>query len=256
MTTDDPTRPGLRLAVQTVAAAVAVGWLHGLRGRSWARLRLGDPIGWMLDQPADAIMALARLGALATGGWFVVSVVVCAAVTLLRDGARVRAPSWLTLPATRRLVEAALATSAVSSLVAGAVPVAAQPAAGIPPPDVAIPGTAAPDVTTPVGRPPPPGIVPPAATRAADPSAADPGPSAPTSRDAPPAAPADRHRVRAGESLWRIAADRIAGTPDRSGPEATARYWRRLVAANADRLRSDDPDLIFPGETVLLPELP
>jgi hypothetical protein len=32
------------------------------------------------------------------------------------------------------------------------------------------------------------------------------------------------------------------------------RYWVRLVDLNRHRLRSGDPNVVYPGETVLLPE--
>jgi prophage tail gpP-like protein len=35
-----------------------------------------------------------------------------------------------------------------------------------------------------------------------------------------------------------------------------ATFWRRIWNANQTNLRSNDPDLIFPGETILIPELP
>lgn len=67
------------------------------------------------------------------------------------------------------------------------------------------------------------------------------------------------HRVVRGDHLWGIAAARLAG---RNGGDrrcltarAVAPYWRRVVAANRHRLRSGDPDLIFPGERVVLPPL-
>jgi nucleoid-associated protein YgaU len=34
-----------------------------------------------------------------------------------------------------------------------------------------------------------------------------------------------------------------------------AEYWHRVIEANRDRLRSGDPDLIYPGEEIILPPL-
>lgn len=63
------------------------------------------------------------------------------------------------------------------------------------------------------------------------------------------------HVVRPGESLWSIAAgavERDAGgravTDGEVGP-----YWLAVVDANRQHLRSADPDLIFPGERIVLP---
>lgn len=74
----------------------------------------------------------------------------------------------------------------------------------------------------------------------------------------PPATAPTSHVVAPGEHLWGVAAARLATLrPDGSTPgdAEIARYWRRVVAANVARLRSGDPDLVFPGETVLLPPL-
>lgn len=53
-----------------------------------------------------------------------------------------------------------------------------------------------------------------------------------------------------GDHLWKISARRL-------GPEASngeiAPYWRDVVEVNTPRLRSGDPDLIYPGEVVELP---
>lgn len=61
--------------------------------------------------------------------------------------------------------------------------------------------------------------------------------------------------VETGDHLWSISAshleDRLARVP--KAAEVTP-YWRKVIEVNRDRLRSGDPDLIFPGETVVLPE--
>ncbi len=55
--------------------------------------------------------------------------------------------------------------------------------------------------------------------------------------------------VQAGDSLWEIAAALLGpGT----GTAAIAREVERLWALNADRIGSGDPDLIVPGERLLL----
>lgn len=72
----------------------------------------------------------------------------------------------------------------------------------------------------------------------------------------PEAAPAV-HVVTDGEHLWGIAAatlqrdwGRVPSTSEVGG------YWRQLVEANRDRLRSSDPDLVHPGEQLTLPPTP
>jgi hypothetical protein len=73
----------------------------------------------------------------------------------------------------------------------------------------------------------------------------------------PPAARPRIHRVAVGESLWSIARTNLALGTGRSegelGNREVAAYWVRLLAANRGRLRSGNPDLIYPGEYVRLP---
>jgi nucleoid-associated protein YgaU len=63
--------------------------------------------------------------------------------------------------------------------------------------------------------------------------------------------------VVVGDNLWTIAKGHLAAT--RGRPAATlsdrevAAYWLKVVDANRQRLRSRDPDLIYPGEQVTLP---
>jgi LysM domain-containing protein len=64
------------------------------------------------------------------------------------------------------------------------------------------------------------------------------------------------YTVKPGDSFWSIADAAISahlGRPP-SLPEIGS-YWRRLVAANSDRLvHAGVPDLIFPGQAFVLPE--
>jgi hypothetical protein len=66
---------------------------------------------------------------------------------------------------------------------------------------------------------------------------------------------ADEHLVVAGESFWTIAEDVLAIALDRAPTEAeSVGYWGTLVEANRDRLVDrDNPDLIFPGQTLVIP---
>lgn len=61
----------------------------------------------------------------------------------------------------------------------------------------------------------------------------------------------EHHVVQPGEHFWSIAEQVVA---DRSLTEPVGRYWRRLVDANRDRLVDpDDPDLLHPGQELILP---
>jgi nucleoid-associated protein YgaU len=79
---------------------------------------------------------------------------------------------------------------------------------------------------------------------------------------AAPAQPAQQtpvqasHVVVAGENLWTIAQEHLAearGGADEPTTREVAAYWLRVVEANRDRLLSGDPDLIYPGEEIVLP---
>jgi hypothetical protein len=57
-------------------------------------------------------------------------------------------------------------------------------------------------------------------------------------------------RVRPGDTLWAIAARQL---PSTAADAAVDRAWRRLAAVNHDRV--GDPDLIFPGSVLRVPDL-
>lgn len=97
----------------------------------------------------------------------------------------------------------------------------------------------------------------PAAAPAPDAGAADAATAEPR-QPAPP--PTGRHdetwRVEVGDSLWSIAEAVLRDThPGRAPSEQdVARYWRTVVDANRERLAvPDDPDLLLPGQEILLP---
>jgi nucleoid-associated protein YgaU len=81
----------------------------------------------------------------------------------------------------------------------------------------------------------------------------------PVAAGAEPAPEADRNRhdVAEGETFWTIARDRLAeasgGGAGEPTNQALTEYWAKVVAANQGRLASGDPDLIYPGETIILP---
>lgn len=65
-------------------------------------------------------------------------------------------------------------------------------------------------------------------------------------------------RIEPGDHLWAVAERTLAwaqGHPPTVA--ATAAYLERLIGANRDRLVvPDEPDLVFPGQLVVLPPLP
>jgi hypothetical protein len=78
-----------------------------------------------------------------------------------------------------------------------------------------------------------------------------------TAADAGPA-PETRRRTAThaarGDSLWTIARDHLAAVgKGEPSTRQVAEYWEKVKAANQDRVASGDPDLIEPGERIVLP---
>ena len=83
-------------------------------------------------------------------------------------------------------------------------------------------------------------------------------PEPPASSEAPgepTSAVAGTYVVGAGDNLWVIAARQVAGI-DRSVAEVPAAEivpsWHALITRNGPHLRSGDPNLIVPGEVIVL----
>jgi hypothetical protein len=60
-----------------------------------------------------------------------------------------------------------------------------------------------------------------------------------------------RYSVRAGDNLWTIAR---AALGSRASEADVASYWHALIDANHAHLRSGDPNLIYPGEILGMPD--
>lgn len=92
-------------------------------------------------------------------------------------------------------------------------------------------------------------------------TAGRPAPTRPPPSGTPPSQSAPSrpglHKVAPGENLWEIARSHLASATGRDAAEIRTRevagYWMRMLAANRARLRSGNPDLIYPGEYVRLP---
>ncbi len=81
-----------------------------------------------------------------------------------------------------------------------------------------------------------------------------PAPVAPAPVASPPA-PARTYAVRADDNLWRISRAALIERGNAAPDDSTiARYWQAVIAANRATLRSGNPNLIFPGELVALPQ--
>lgn len=209
----------------------------------------------------DAIASGLRFVALGMAYWLLLSSALYLAARLAEVPAALRAVRWATLPPIRRLVDRALAVGLTVGTIVTPAPAMAQP----PPPPVeqtyvptpaGFDQSAEPLVTLDGNIFIPPG-------------ASIPGPTSPVQSSIEPSIemvgalpthllydrlPNDTHEVAVGENLWSVARGRLSRLPDASPSDSEiAAYWIELIAANLDRLMSGDPDLIYPGEVLVLP---
>lgn len=71
-----------------------------------------------------------------------------------------------------------------------------------------------------------------------------------------PAADGETVVVEAGDHLWKISESRLDDILRRRPTDAeVSPYWREVIDVNRATLRSGDPDLIYPGEVVVLPPM-
>lgn len=264
----------LRLLGLLVVEAGTVVGLHGL-GRVPA-LALPGPGDWprwlATGAPADVVMAVLRVVALGCAWWLLASTVLYVVVLVARLPRAVAAVRWTTLPAVRRVAERGVAVTLAASMTVGPGGVALASAVDTEGASAAalraevVPGVALPPALDGGAWASVPGVVlPPALDGGAWVGASDPpvpvvaGPEAATVsavESADGASPAT-HAVMSGEHLWRVAADTVAAARGVSRAEVPARavhrYWTALITANDGVLRSGDPDLVFPGEELVLP---
>jgi hypothetical protein len=207
--------------------AVELGALQVLsRSGSLAFLRTpgADPSAWRLwlasTPPQDAVAAVLRLAATGCAWWLVATTGLYVVARLARIPGLLSTLEWTTPRAVRRVIDRALALSVIASLTGGT----AAFAGGAPP--IPVPVISAP---SPEPLPIPTAI---------------------------PPAPPDRQTVQWGDNLWTIAAGHLADTGVVRSNSQIAPYWRALVQDNRASLRSGNPDLIFPGESVVLPPTP
>lgn len=172
--------------------------------------------------PVTAAVALLRLGAVAAAGWVAAAATVACAARAV-GAVRVTAVAERVLPVLVRQAAAGFATAGAASFV-GVGAVAAQ--------------AVAPDDGEGTAR---------MAVLADEPAPA-----------APPAEPEEQEEeewvVAPGDSFWSIAEEVVAESRGRPPTDAEVDpYWRALIEANRDRLVTANPDLLHPGQTLVLP---
>lgn len=238
--------------VMLVAADVTV--LVALHGAArWASVDWLDRSTWTATSPEVVAAAAVRLAALGAAYW-VAAVIAWAVLTHRRTGAA-RAQHWTALPGIRRLVDRALAVGlAASTLLAPATASALQ----TPPIPVIVESET---LTEPQPAPDPPAATVPVRTASTQlprplPEIAVPAGTARTPAAAQsPAASARTHTVQPGEHMWLIAARHLESMGAPASDSDVAPYWVRMIDANCAVIRSGDPDLIYPGEVLTLPEV-
>jgi hypothetical protein len=128
-------------------------------------------------------------------------------------------------------------------------------------PTTTAPTTAAPTTAAPTTTEAPPTTTTPTTTAAPTTTTAptttspggggsEPGPDEPTPGESEEAS---RARVAEGDTLWTIAQDHLAEGSGEPTNREVAEYLDQVTEENRGRLRSGDPDLIEPGETIILP---
>lgn len=240
-----------------------------------ARIDWHDLAAWLADVPPEnAIVALVRVVTLALAWWLAASTVLYAIARVTRVPAAAHGASWITVPTVRRLVDGVVASTVVASATLTSPAVAAASSSLAPVRTAAWSAPA--DDGAPVGHgytptPAGDGTATTETTATYTPRPAGIGEQSTTSTTAPAMPPARTsagppqpvssspltHRVAPGDNLWTIAVNRVAlasgiAPDDVSDGDARA-YWLRLLDANRAHLRSGDPNLIFPGETLELP---
>lgn len=242
-----------------VVALVAIGRRPGLE------VPVGHLGSWLREGDAATVsIALLRWVALLGAGWLLASTLLYLAAAASRVPSAVRAVRWSTLPAARRAIDAACAVSVATSVVLAPAAAGAVRDTG----DTTIVtivrdgrGRAGNGDAGGIAQLPPDSTTPPPTT----PTVSAPAPTAPPVSAPPPVAavvasssPAEVEVVVvAGDNLWELAARHLASTSARArvdvGDAEVAPYWARVCDANRDRLASGDPNLVYPGERVLLP---
>lgn len=250
-------RAGFAFLVGFEVGAIAA--LHAAGSLRWLQLPWNDLPSWIEMAPVeDVVAALLRSVALAVAYWLALTTAAYSAARLTRIPALIRATARTTLPQVRAMVDRAVAVTVTTT----ALSVPLSPALG---PDIAdeAPPTTEPivyqisdqGVPTPLNPEPagPTLIIPPGVGGAG--YTPNPAGGVTLGEAAQVATEPATYEVVPGDNLWTISERHLkASQPERDiGSSEIAVYWRRVIEANTPTLRSGDPNLIYPGESILLP---
>lgn len=232
--------------------ALAIRTLHGLAGKPWLSIDYRDPGRWLATTPlADALASLARLGALALSYYLLIAT----ALYLLAVASGRQTITRVLQPFVPGIVRSLADRIVAGSIAIGTLATPLLASSPPPPPTTHVIGDYLPAARDRLAPPPP------APSFEARPTTAPATevPAAPRPLDSTPTGVAQIRpgevTVEEGDHLWglaeRVLTDSLGRRP--TDPEV-APYWRELVEVNRHRLRSGDPDLIYPGEVLTLPD--
>lgn len=230
------------------------------------RLARWFPQGTLLDSggPLEpAVAATFRLIGLGAGYWLAASTLLYLIGRASNLPTALRAVSWVTIGPVRRLVDGIVAGALVVTVglpahagttepgyvpIPARDPTSADPATNQNPTPGNDDWPLAPSTEIPEGRRPADQAPMPPIT---DPQAANLGS---VGLPGPALVEATEIVVRPGDHMWALAEERLSAARGRvvSDTEITP-YWLQVVASNESSIRSGDPDLIFPGEVLVLP---
>lgn len=237
--------------------AVAIALFTALGNGPLAAPPITTPSAWgewaAAREPVVATVAILRLAVLAMA-WYLVGVTtIGAAARLAQLASLTRVADALSVPLVRRVLQTSLGVGLATAFVASAASgvVASRPD---PPSMQPIAGGARTELEPPGMRP----LDTPLDTTEDDGGApTQQAVEAPVVADPDVAAPDEvaTHEVRTGDHLWSIAHDHLAAvTKTDPSDDEVAAHWRDVIDANRGRLVDpDNPDLLLPGQEVLLP---
>ncbi len=227
-------RWGLGTLLFIAGPLAAVVALHRLGSIEWLRIDWTDPVAWFTRATIEeALAATLRSVGLIAAYWLAGSTSAYLFARTSRIPNLIRAVGSITLPLARRMTDGLVVGSLAITTMA---PLSAQS------PDPVV-STPAPIVQV----LPQEDLAPPRETHGAS--------RATIQTDIGIADQPERiHTVMRGDNLWTIAEGELERRLGRrpTEPEISA-YWRNILAVNRDELRSGDPDLIYPGESIRLP---
>ena len=225
---------------------VSIGALHRV-GPSFPVATIGDPVAPL----EPALAAALRLAGLGAGYWLAGSAVLYFIGLAAGLPRAVRAIRWATIAPVRRLIDGVVTGALVASMgvPANAATALAPEYVPVPAGDTSADATLSGDDLGTVADGEEPANLAPRLPSNPAPALLEPPFSA-----LPVIGSEIEVVVRSGDHLWGLAEQRLSEVHGGGVSDSEiALYWLRVIAANLPRIRSADPDLIYPGEVLVLP---